>query len=357
MIVEPLSALALLVGAGPALVPKAPVTTFVADVRDGEMLERVSWQAPERFASRALRADPILGQTLVVERDGTRIEGAVPGSPRTSFQGTVERRLYAARPDGYSLIQERFEELVEFVVGQARAGKLRLKSARAGGRAALQATVRLYPNDCAALRGGSATVWLDRATLLPLRLAVRRTNLRADTRAVIRSLNRPVPGSAFASPRLGARPNRLDYGFTRTSPAAAAQRLSYRPLLPRSLPAGFRLSVSGWAPRSGITGAEGSNPRYAQLFGAVYRRGFERIDVTQRLAGQRGWLNDPFGAECQFQFEERANVNGVRARFGTGPATTPHLYWRSGRLLFTVSGPFSKGELLAVAKSLAAVAP
>ncbi len=96
-------------------------------------------------------------------------------------------------------------------------------------------------------------------------------------------------------------------------------------------------------------------PRRPELFAAVYRRGFERIDVTQRLARPRGWLIDPFGAECVFQYSERATIRGARGWYGIGPDTTPHLFWRQGRVLYTVSGPYAKRDLLAIASSLTPV--
>jgi anti-sigma factor RsiW len=165
-------------------------------------------------------------------------------------------------------------------------------------------------------------------------------------------VNRTVPAATFALPRPAAGTARIDQGFVRTSPAAAARRLSYVPHLPTQLPQGFRLAVAGWAPRSGTTGPEGSIPRARQLFAAVYRRGIERVDLTQRLAPAGGWANDPFGGECVRMFTERATIGGATAVYGAGPSTTPHLYWRSGRILYTVSGPFPKAELAAIARSL-----
>jgi hypothetical protein len=334
----------------PTTVPR----TLRAQVRLGATIQTISWQTPESFAVRTRGGMPPLGSEVVVERGGMRVLASAPGSRRSDID-IMERRLYAARPDGYSLTQETLLGPTEFVLEQARAGKLRLRLTRVGRRLALRAKVRLYPNDCAALRGGSAELWLDRATLLPVRLRVRRGSLRYGSRTFLRSVNARLAPGAFTAPRSRRQRQVLDYGFVRASPRAAARRLSYRPLLPRVLPPGFSLAVSGWARRSGRTGPEGSNPINRELFGAVYRRGFERIDVTQRLAGGRGWLSDPFGAECRFQLEERAQVSGVRVRFGTGPDSTPHLYWRRGRLLFTVSGPFPKADLVAIAESLAPV--
>jgi hypothetical protein len=171
-----------------------------------------------------------------------------------------------------------------------------------------------------------------------------------------RSVGERLPASTFAPPRVDRIAYRDDKGFVRASPAAAARRLSYAPFVPRSLPAGFTLAVSGWAELSGTTGAEGAIPPARELFAAVYRRGGEEIDLTERLAPSGGWSADPFGAECVRQFSERAAVGSARAVYATSPSTTPHLYWRSGRLLYTLSGPFPKAALVAIARSLRPVA-
>lgn len=49
-------------------------------------------------------------------------------------------------------------------------------------------------------------------------------------------------------------------------------------------------------------------------------------------------------------------VGGVRANYAFGPETGPHLYWREGAVLHTVSGPFPVEDLVAVADSLSPVA-
>ena len=96
-------------------------------------------------------------------------------------------------------------------------------------------------------------------------------------------------------------------------------------------------------------------PARPELFAAVYRRGFEHVDVTQRVAGRRGWIADPFSG-CTWAYRERAVIGGARGWYGIGTDEPPHLYWRKGRLLYTVSGPFPKRDLLAIARSLAAAA-
>jgi hypothetical protein len=111
--------------------------------------------------------------------------------------------------------------------------------------------------------------------------------------------------------------------------------------------------VSGWARRSGITGPEGSIPAFPWLFAARYRRGQEHIDVTQRLArAGEDWPVDPFGSECQPLRTENVTIGTVTATYGIGENTVPHLFWRDGPLLYTVSGPFPKDDLVAIAASL-----
>ena len=74
--------------------------------------------------------------------------------------------------------------------------------------------------------------------------------------------------------------------------------------------------------------------------------------MTQRLAGTTGWIDDPFGFECGSEQASTVDVGGAKATFASGAEIVPHLYWRSGRVLYTVSGPFPAATLAAVARSL-----
>lgn len=331
---------------GAQVEPSAPATSFSAVLRYPGGSELVAWQAPEDFAVRPLSGQPRLGGTYA--HGGRVFYRYAPGSPVSVLTG-----MFAARPDAPPLLDP-LRGPTDFALAQARAGALKL---RAAGADAWQVRLFAPANKCAGFGSGTIELRLRRADLLPLRLLERHgTVVARDFSLAYRSVNTRLPAATFVAPKPGANPYREDKGFVRSSPAAAAGHLSYVPRLPRSLPSGFRLAVAGWAERSATTGAEGSIPPARELFAAVYRRGSEEIDVTQRLAPPGGWASDPFGAECVRQFSETATIGAARATYAASVSTTPHLYWRSGRLLYTLSGPFPKAQLAAIARSLEPVA-
>jgi hypothetical protein len=330
-VIGPLVAAAVAI-ASPAPTPSPVPTSFAAAV-DGASLV---WKSPEQTSYRGA------GQPYV-QRQGVDFLGAAAGLP-----ARVVRNTYAARPDRFSELWSRLQDPVDIVLARARGQTLKLTATSVAGRPALRASIALPPNECAGYAPGTETVWLARGTLLPLQIKGR----GAMTSISYRAVNTPIPPALFAPPALGARPQRLNQGFIRTTPARADAKVSFAAQLPTDLPTGFRLAVSGWAPRSARTGPEASNPRYAQLFAAVYRRGWEHIDVTQRLAGKTGWINDPFAFECGSEQASNVDVDGAKATYASGAEIVPHLYWRSGRLLYTVSGPFPAATLAAVARSL-----
>lgn len=347
----PVTAAVLALAAPFTGLPAAPPTLvssyrLVAQPHAGSA-ETTTIASPDRFRIRSVFERETF---LDVGRDGTeRIAKTASGD------GSIFRNQFAAQPDGFPRTGfERYQSLVAYVVAQARGGTRTLTPVTLAGQPALRTQVELPANDCAALPPRSVRVWLSPQTLLPLR-AVERD--RASGRIVEASqysytlINRPLPAATFAPPPIGPRPFRTNDRFTRTSPAAAVGPLPYAPRVPGVLPDGFTLAIAGWAPRSGITGPEGSIPPYSWLFAASYRRGQERIDVTQR-ASSRDWPDDPFGGECQPLQVEPVTVNGIAATFGAGQNTVPHLYWRDGGLLYTVSGPYPKDDLVAIAASL-----
>ena len=309
----------------------------------------LAWGGPDRYAVRPNTGEGPLG--WLVEDRGLQTSRYVGG-------GSVVRRTFPAAPDGYTVF-DLIDPSLDTLLGRARTGTTTLSPVRLGGIATLRGTLRLGPNDCAGLRGGVKTINLDAATLLPIRIETRRAGARTETLGfAYLSINRALPARAFRPTGAGGRDIfRADQGFRRTSPGAAARRLPYTPELPTVLPAGFTLAVSGWAPRSGITGAEGSIPARPSLFSAVYARGWERIELTQRRAVGGDWPGDPFGGECQPMSSRAVSIGGVRATFALGPTTGPHLYWREGDVLHTLSGPYPADVLVAAAASLTPVVP
>jgi hypothetical protein len=338
-VIGPLAA-AVFVLAAPAPNPSVVAKSFAAALTDPFGGGSLYWRAPE---STTFRPAPKGDATPFVQRRSVQYFGPPAGS--------VVRNAYAALPDAFSELWARTQYPATILLGRARGGTAKLTATRVGGRAALQGSIALAANKCAGLKRGTETVALDRSTLLPLRITQRRASTQT-TLIAYRAINTPIPQAIFSRPAVGPRPTRLNQGFVRATPAAADKRTPYAAALPTQVPTGFAPSVSGWAPRSARTGPEASNPRYAGLFAAVYRRGWERIDVTQRLAGTKGWLGDPFGFECGAETTSTVDVNGAKATFGQGGEIIPHLFWRSGRVLYTVSGPFPAVTLAAIARSL-----
>ena len=304
-------------------------------------------KAPDRFRVRSVAGRLTF---LDVGRGGTERIAATP-----TGDGSILRNQFAAQPDGFARTGvERYQSLVAYILGEARGGTLTLTPVTLAGRAALRTEVALPANDCGGLPARTARVWLSQRTLLPLRVierALSNGRIIDGTSYTYRLLNAPLPAGTFAPPPVGRNPFRSNDHFTRTSPSAASGPLPYIPRVPSVLPPGFTLAISGWAPRSGITGAEGSIAPFPWLFAATYRRGQERIDVTQRVA-TRNWPDDPFGGECQPLRTEPVTVNGVPATFGIGQNTVPHIYWRDGSLLYTVSGAYPRDDLVTIAASL-----
>ncbi len=308
----------------------------------------LTWNGPETFAvvPRGTRA-PIDAWV----RDGGRETTAFAGG------GSVVRRAFAAGPDGYGAF-DLVDPSLETLLAQARAGVIALTAGSIESRSIRRGTVALGPNDCAGYRAGTKTIDLDAQTLLPLKIVTRRAGARTQTiRLTGLRINPTLPAGTFRPLRPGPRAFRDDKGFRRTSPTVAAQNLPYVPKLPTALPAGFRLVVSGHAPRSGIVGPEASIPARPALFAAVYARGWEQIDVTQRRAVGGDWPGDPFGSECRPLTETAVTIGGLPATYAYGPETVPHLYWRDGGVLHAISGPFPAQDLVAVADSLTPVNP
>lgn len=307
-------------------------------------------RAPEDARVRVLQA----GFPLIVSRRGTDWLGA---SGATS--GSVLRNGFAARPDGFPAGTDQYFDVIESALAESRAGTRTFTQATLAGKTVLRTEVAVTANDCAGLPARTVRLSLAPRTLLPRRVVERAQGngaVLATTAYAYTLLNATLPGATFTPPPLGRRPERRNLRFTRATPVASAGPLPYTPKLPAVVPAGFTLAVAGWAPRSGFTGPEGSIPPSPWLFGAVYRKGQERIDITQRVAST-DWPDSPFGGECQPLATEPVTIGTASGTFGIGPTIVPHVFWRDGPFRYTVSGPFPKDDLVAIAASLQKVTP
>jgi hypothetical protein len=251
---------------------------------------------------------------------------------------------FDAGPDDFGL------RLARFVVTEARAGRITLTPTTLDERAVVRAEIDVPGNSCRGLLEGTATIWLTRTTLLPRRLQVERDGKTQTWTYRYAGFNQVV--GVLDQPRLGRNPTTRIDGFRRTTPAAAAGPLPYVPRLPTVLPTGFRLAASGWAPRGARTAVNGANRRDPSLFAAVYTRGWERIEITQRVASNGTWRRDPFSRACLAMRPGRILVGTRQGRYGIGPEIPSHLWWRNGPFLYTVAGPYPKRDLLAIAESL-----
>lgn len=154
----------------------------------------------------------------------------------------------------------------------------------------------------------------------------------------------------------------LDQGFRRVSIADAAATVGYQPPLPTVVPDGFELALVTVAERGMGTGKEGMNPPAAGVVSTSYRRGFDALLVSSRLAGDDVELwSDPLAAGEGFVDRpesvtlQAGAFAGRRAEVLIDPrAQMPHLWVTDGTLVVTVAGDLSRAELIAVAESLIA---
>jgi hypothetical protein len=323
--------------------PTFQTSTYQLTVSTRTTVVRHVVAGPERFGSNA--RDP-----KVVDL-AARGSVLLFGATATSRGRRVDNR-YQAAPDGISGPDDLGLKIAQFVVAEARAGKLRVTPERLAGRDVFRAEVDLAANACRDLPEGTATIWLTRTTLLPKRLEVERDGATTTYTYTFKNFNRRLSLSSIGLPALGRRAERLDNGFRRRTPQVARGPLAFVPRLPTTLPPGFSLVASGWAPTGARTGTRDVNKRGRYLFSAVYTRGWERIEITQRLVGSSRFVRDPFSETCLSMQGGTTLVGNRGARYGIGAEIPSHLWWRDGPLYYTVSGPYPKRDLKVIAESL-----
>jgi hypothetical protein len=225
------------------------------------------------------------------------------------------------------------------------------------GRPAWQLTVDLRPNTIYP-DVDHLSVTVDRATGFPLHVLATlagsfRSKLRLDRLELEPSLSRTTFGVRFAP---GQEVLRTDAGFANVTLRQAEAIVGYRPLVPQSTPAGFRLSAVAAARRAAPTGPGEANPTSRGVASLSYRRGLEQFVVTTRLRGDGDW-RDPFATagvpvKGERVLLEGGALSGTAAEIVVDPRALPHLWAVTNRLVVTVAGDLSRSELIAVAEAL-----
>jgi hypothetical protein len=347
-------------GTGVDFASDVPVASFQASRTYDDGTDRSSgpmvFQAPNR-AYQAVKFSGTTSTEFYIEKKGMDLVGQ--GSRRGIVSGVIGRRQFPAAPDGFRLfdMSQPFHNAAGSMLADHRAGTTVLAIDVVGGVSLLKGTAAVAANECGGLAAGTMTIWFDQTTLLPVKIAVVRGSFTQTFTFAYSSINRRFASSVFAF--IPARRRRTleqsSDGFKRATVAKTDAMVPWRLKLPTSLPAGYSRAVLGYAPRSGRVGPEASIAPVRGYSAAVYSRGVERIEVTARRAtstAAREWRDsDPFAGECADITIGDATVGGKPARFGQGPQFMPHLYWRDGGALYTVSGPFPKTELVRIAES------
>lgn len=153
--------------------------------------------------------------------------------------------------------------------------------------------------------------------------------------------------------------SRSDQGFERVELGELEHVVGYTPLVPSWLPDGYELADVTVARRGGPTGSEGMNPQAPDVVSLLYRRGFDRIVLSTRVAVPGDW-SDPLATGEGFADRpeairlERGALSGVEANLLIVPLAIPHIWALTDELVVTVAGDLDRGELLRVAESLEA---
>jgi hypothetical protein len=277
------------------------------------------------------------------------------GFPASLTHVNLNRNTSVVAPDGADLLDTDLMDVVWPFVGRVRGGETKVFTF--GGVGLLKATEHLGANECAGLKSGSRTLFVNAKTLVPVRVIDKRGGkVERDTRFTPRA----ATTTDFARLRIQGTQMVNDEGYVRRFPGAAAKLLDFPVSMPTSVPAGFKLDHTGSNVRGATVGPEASFPTSKGLFFARWRHGLERIDLTIR--GARSTLasdwdtNDPFGGECETTFSNTKVTVGTHAgHYTIGEERSPRLWWRVGSTLYTLSGPMSAQQLVAIAESLKVV--
>lgn len=230
-------------------------------------------------------------------------------------------------------------------------------------RVVVPVTIDLGPGPDGARPGpvGEIDVTVDRQTGFPVRTitsshgvvssVVRLSDLHVDAPDTPTRLDVAFPPGTL--PVAG-----VDLGFRRVPLVDVAPTVGYAPLVPKTVPDGFRLAEVAVADAAPATGA--GNPRSAQVVSLAYQRGFDRLVVTTRATGgdPSRW-SDPVGRGSGLGMAPSEPVtltggalDGVAARLVLRTQDVPHAWAVTERLVVTVAGDLSGAELVDVMQSL-----
>ncbi|MBA3655466.1 MAG: hypothetical protein H0W70_14880 [Actinobacteria bacterium] len=334
---------------GPCAPPPGATTTLrwaVTATADGS--ERVT--ALDGLDDTSYDATTAVGREIAT-RDRVRPQAAEyvnvpPGAPDFSTRSPLRRQ---------------FGSLVRAFLDAG--GDAPVHAGTAAGRKVWRLSVPVEPNKLAG-PGGSGDhidVVVDQQTGFPVEVKESLAG-RALVTATLTELvvDAPVVDGAFSLTfPAGARPFHQDFGFQRTTLADLPAIVGYTPLVPRSLPGGFRLVQITAARTAQPTGAEGMNPPGRGVVSLGFRRGFDAIVVTTRLTGPdpAAW-EDPVATGEGFRDARRPLSIGAGALAGGSaeivitPRGVPHVWAVSPRLVVTIAGDATAAELQRAIESM-----
>lgn len=276
------------------------------------------------------------------------------------------RRVAAGPPDSLGYSNSEFQrELGSVVRALLATGDIPVKEVLVAGRPAWQLSTPVR-QDRLAGAGWSPdhlVVAVDQETGIPLR-ATWTVDGRLREQWTIRTIEvdgavsrRDLRVQLPADVRL----TRSDQGFRRVPLDDVEGVVGYAPLVPSWLPEGFELTDVTVAEQGSPTGAEGMNPAAPGVVSMAFRRGFDSIFISTRVAvtptGGAIW-SDPLATGEGFVDNpetlrlERGALSGVEANLLVVPLTIPHIWALTDELVVTVAGDLSREDLVRVAESL-----
>ncbi len=240
----------------------------------------------------------------------------------------------------------------------------RVREVEYEGRSAWRLTVDTVPNAIVPeFTGDRFEITVDRGTGLPVRVhELKNGSLLRELRVERLAANADLESDAFrlAFPE-GAEVSRSDDGFRRVELDAVAGSGGYAPLVPTWVPDGYELAEVAVAMQGGPTGTEAGNPPSRRVVSLSYRRGFDQLVVTTRLAdvagAGAGWSDPLATGEGFVDAREtiaisRGALRGARNELVLAPRVIPHLWAVDEELVTTIAGDLGRAELVRVAESL-----